>query len=263
MKMTMHSLNRRSALQLLGTSALGLSLARIGLADQQPAMEAGELADWIRQLKKNASGLSERAINPLLWQEGMDRIYNATPLAQFKEYLRFSELSKTILEQMPADRGEFFYTIALNTPDSIESADGPEPGRVLITKIAKIRKGFSVPPHGHSNMVSAFLCLSGEFDVRLYDRLEDRGDSMVVRSTVHQKTAGPGTWSSISDYRDNVHWLTAKSDDCYLFTCKVLSVEPDLPLNGRINIDLKNPRKLSSITYVAPKITAEEAKWLY
>ncbi|MCA9158090.1 MAG: hypothetical protein KDA72_07175, partial [Planctomycetales bacterium] len=126
-----------------------------------------------------------------------------------------------------------------------------------------VRKGYSVPPHGHSNMVSAFLCLSGEFDVRLYDRLEEREGSMVVRSTVHQPAAGPGTWSSISDYRDNVHWLTAKSDDCYLFTCKMLSVEQGLPLHGRINIDLKNSKKLNSMTYLAPKITAAEASRLY
>ena len=112
-------------------------------------------------------------------------------------------------------------------------------------------------------MVSAFLCLSGEFEVRLYDRLEEREDSMVVRSTVEQDAAGPGTWSSISDYRDNVHWLTAKSDDCYLFTCKMLSVEQGLPLNGRINIDLKQAKKLNSMTYLAPKITAAEASRLY
>ncbi len=77
---------------------------------------------------------------------------------------------------MPADRGEFVQTIELNSPTSTATPSGAEPRQMLITKIAGVRQGYSVPPHGHSNMVSAFLCLSGEFDVRLYDR---------------QKTAGP------------------------------------------------------------------------
>jgi hypothetical protein len=86
---------------------------------------------------------------------------------------------------------------------------------------------------------------------------------MVVRRTLHQESAGPGTWSSISDYRENVHWLTPQSDDCYLFTCKMLSVEQGIPLNGRINIDLINPQKLNSVTYIAPKISGEAASQLY
>ncbi|MCA9180489.1 MAG: hypothetical protein KDA51_03530 [Planctomycetales bacterium] len=259
----MRQFSRRSAIQLLGTSALSLALARVGLAGEQVDFQSIDVANWLQQLQENAVKLRERQINPLLWQEAMDSIYRATPLEQLKEHLSFSKLSKAILEKMPADRGEYFHTIELTAPTSATSPSGPEPRQVLITKVARVRKGYSVPPHGHSNMVSAFLCLSGEFDVRLYDRLEEREGSMVVRSTVHQQAAGPGTWSSISDYRDNVHWLTAKSDDCYLFTCKMLSVEQGLPLHGRINIDLKNSKKLNSMTYLAPKITAAEASRLY
>lgn len=86
---------------------------------------------------------------------------------------------------------------------------------------------------------------------------------MVIRQTAHDQKAGPGTWSSISDYRDNVHWLTAKSDDCYLFTCKLLSVEPDLPLNGRINLDLRRAKTLDRGTSLAPTISAQEAREIY
>jgi hypothetical protein len=260
----MHQFSRRSALKSLGASALGIALAQVGLANDDPStVTAEDLNSWIRQLNDNALQLRKREINPLLWQEGMDKIYQSTPLEKLKQHLNFPVLSKSILEKMPADRGEFFQTIELNAPGKEVPPGGPEPRQVLIAKIARVRKGFSVPPHGHSNMVSAFLCLSGEFDVRLFDRLEDRKEAMVVRSTIHNQTAGAGTWSSISDYRDNVHWLTAKTDDCYLFTCKMLNVEEGLPLNGRINIDLKQAKKLNSTTFVAPKITAEEARKLY
>lgn len=259
--MPQHS--RRAALKIAGVSALSLALAQIGLTDEVTDSQATTMGKWIEQLQDNALQLRHRKINPLLWQEGMDNIYRSTPMDSLKEHLNFKSLSKSILEKMPADRGEYFHTIRLNAPESTEASASPEPRQVLITKVARVRNGYSVPPHGHSNMVSAFLCLSGEFDVRLYDRLEERADSMVVRSTVHQKSAGPGTWSSISDYRDNVHWLTAKSDDCFLFTCKMLSVEEGLPLNGRINIDLKQAKQLNTTTFLASKITSEEARLLY
>ncbi|MBN67878.1 MAG: hypothetical protein CME32_01180 [Gimesia sp.] len=193
----------------------------------------------------------------------MDRIYAATPLTKFKDHLNFSQLSQEILEKIPSDRQEYFHRIQLKHPSGDDLPGGKEPHQVLVTKVAHVRKGESVPPHGHSSMVSAFLCLSGEFDVQLFDRLDNREDEMVVRHSKRNKTAGPGTWSSISDYRDNVHWLTAKTEDCFLFTCKMLSVEPKLPLNGRIHINLKEAKSIGNNTYIAPKISYARAQELY
>ena len=129
--------------------------------------------------------------------------------------------------------------------------------------MAHVRKGSAIPPHGHSNMASAFLCLSGEFDVKLYDRLEEREHSLVVRQTADRKGAGPGTWSSISDYRDNVHWLVAKTDNCFLFTVKMINVEKNRTLKGRINIDLRCAERLGAETFLAPKITSAQAREIY
>lgn len=112
-------------------------------------------------------------------------------------------------------------------------------------------------------MVSAFLCVSGEFEVKLFDRLDDFGETMVVRNTVDEKSAGPGSWSSISDYRNNVHWLMAKSDDCFLFTCKLIRLEEDREFNDRINLNLKTAEQLGSNTWRARKISGAEASELY
>ncbi len=112
-------------------------------------------------------------------------------------------------------------------------------------------------------MVSAFLCVSGEFDVKLYDRLEDTDESMVVRQTADQQKAGVGTWSSISDYRNNVHWLTAKSDNCFLFTCKLIRLEEKRDFKGRINIDMRDPKRIGSSTFQARKISFSESNEIY
>ena len=49
---------------------------------------------------------------------------------------------------------------------------------------------------------------------------------------------GPGAWSSISDVRNNVHWLTAKTDDAFLFTTKLIELDDDKIFHGRVNIDV-------------------------
>ena len=259
----MMQLTRRNALKTLGFSALGLSLAKIGSSAFDSFTMDSDLKAWLSQLRGAARSLRESSISPLQWQEAMDAIYGSTPIEPLKERIRFDEARKRILEAMPSDQGELFYTIRLIDGEDPAKINGREPGHVLITKIAHVKKGESIPPHGHSSMVSAFLCLSGEFELRLYDRLAQRDDHLVVRKSVHEQAAGAGTWSSVSDYRDNVHWLKAKSDDCFLFTTKMLNVEKDIPLKGRINIDLVDARELGADTYRAAIIDGQRAKALY
>ena len=260
-KMTVQS--RRAAIKSLGMSALALAFVKTGLCESAFPGHVNELSSWLNRVQQNAVQLGNREISSLQWQEAIDRIYERTPLTELKEYLRFDDLSRQIIETIPDNRDELFQTIRLQTPNVPHQKNGSEPRRELITKIAHVKKGQSIPPHGHSNMVSAFLCLSGEFEVRQFDRLDDRVEHLVVRSSLHEKSAGPGTWSSISDYRDNVHWLTAKTDDCFLFTCKMLSIEEGLPMKGRINIDLRDAKMLGNDTCLASKITAARSREIY
>lgn len=223
-----------------------------------PAEE--QIDSWKRRLASAAGELGGGRMTALQWQEEMDRILAGTPLEDLLRLVRFNDLRESILRQDVGSRGEYFRTIALPdvSGDDLRPAD-----RTLITKIAHVKKGRHVPPHGHGNMVSAFLCISGEFDVQLYDKIEDHEDTMVIRQTLQRTNEGPGTWSSISDYRDNVHWLTAKSDNCFLFTCKLVRLEAGRPYQGRIHLDLRRPTEIGAHTLRANKITPEEAQEIY
>lgn len=258
-------LPRRHAVASIGLSTLAMALTQFKLNASEPGIVNGgaTVDEWISRLQSNSVDLAAGTITPLQWQEAMDAIYKSTPLPALQQYLSFREVSKKILESLPAERQEFFQRIDVASPGGARLAAGTEPYKEMITKIAYIRKGQSVPPHGHSNMVSAFLCLSGSFDVNLYDRLEEAEETMVVRQTASVKDAGPGTWSSISDYRDNVHWLTAKTDDCYLFTVKMLSLENGRDLKGRIHLDIHSAKKLGRGTVRAQKIPYSRAVEIY
>ncbi len=246
------------AKSLLAASLVG-SMQSLGMAT-----EAGNerFEDWLRQLRENGQLLGSGEQSGLQWQERMDDIFGDAPLESLLQHLDFDRMREELQSRDLGARGEIFVTVNLDSPGA-EIASGPEPGRVLITKISHIDRGRSIPPHGHSNMVSAFLCVSGQFDVRLFDRLEDREDHMIVRQTADEVDAGPGTWSSTSDYRTNVHWLTAKSDDCFLFTTKLLDLEENRVTHGRINVDVLAGEVLGSNTYRAPKISPTEAAERY
>ncbi len=254
--MRSHSMNRRQSLRSLGAASLALAFSTMAGAEQP--VDSTQIGAWLDRLDRNARLLDGKKISSLQWQEAMDVIYGDVSVTALKERLDFESLRKEILEAMEPERGEMFGNVLLPGSD-VQSVEGAEPRRALIVKVAHVRKGRSIPPHGHSNMVSAFLCISGEFAVRQYDKLEENEKTMVVRQTVDEPSAGVGTWSSISDYRNNVHWLTAKTDDCYLFTCKLMDLETGRPMHGRVNIDVREAETLGTATFRVPKITHSEA----
>ena len=257
------SLNRRAMLSLSGRTLLAATLAYHGVRAGY-ASDAGinQAEQWVRRLDNVSKRLASGNISGLHWQEALDEIYGSVPMESLLKMVDFKRLSDQLSSQDLGDRGEIFHDITVGPIPAQDKIGGEDSGTAIV-KIAHVKKGRSIPPHGHSNMVSAFLCVSGEFEVKLFDRLHDFEETMVVRKTVDEKSVGPGTWSSISDYRNNVHWLTANSDDCFLFTCKLIRLEEDREFNGRINLNLKTAEQLGSNTWRARKISGAEASELY
>ena len=254
--------SRRDAIKISAGSLLAASFlnhaARIGCA--MSSIE-DKLESWKKQLNDVSKELGKGKISGLQWQEEMDRIYGETPISDLLAMIQYDDLKETILKKDLNGRGEHFLNIGI--PGVSDPVTGKEPGQALITKLAYIKKGRHIPPHGHSNMVSAFLCVSGDFHVQLFDKIEENDEQMVVRKTLDQRRAGVGTWSSISDFKSNVHWLKANSDNCFLFTCKLIRLEEARTMKGRINIDMRDPKQIGSDTYRAKKISFQQAAEIY
>ena len=75
-------------------------------------------------------------------------------------------------------------------------------------------------------MATAFLILKGTFRGRHFDRLEDDGQHMIIRPTIDRGFA-VGEHSTVSDYKDNIHWFTATSEPAFIFNIHVkASIRP-------------------------------------
>ena len=106
-------------------------------------------------------------------------------------------------------------------------------------------------------MATAFLVLKGDFAGKHYDRIEDHKDHMIVKPTIDRKFT-PGEYSTVSDYKDNVHWFKALSKTGYIFNIHVLNVDPKVRKSGRVYVDPLG-EKLSGGRIKARKLKAAEA----
>jgi hypothetical protein len=102
--------------------------------------------------------------------------------------------------------------------------DGIPPDLVFVRKIFGMKKDRAIIPHGHKNMVSCHYVLSGELRLRHYDKVEEDETHMLIEPTV-DRLVGAGTHSSISDERNNIHWLQAKTETAFTFDVIVLDLQ--------------------------------------
>ncbi len=187
-----------AALAQLAAWTLIARAARANAIELDPRARA-RLRELVRALDERSAETQRRAIDPIAWQARVEALLRAAarPLPELLAAVQLERL----LGEFEADvkrRGRV--TRRLPIPLAAPRFD---------MKLFVLAPGRAIVPHGHDNMQSAFLVLRGGFHARHYDRLHDQADGVVIRPSIDRGLA-PGESSSISDYRDNVHWLTSR-----------------------------------------------------
>ena len=171
-------------------------------------------------------------------------------------------LSEEGYEVIPAMTGEEGYLQAKSLPVDFSHVGGLPVRLAFGRQIFAMGRGRSVVPHGHNNMATAFLILKGDFQGKHYDRLEDTETHMIIRPTI-DRAFKAGEHSTVSDYKDNVHWFKATSESAYIFNIHVMDVDPTSKRRtGRVYIDPAG-EKLSEGRIKARKIGTDEVLKLY
>ena len=250
-------IRRRQALRDGALGLLAFSVPSL-VARNRSAAGAGAFEPWLARVAKFSRDLGAGRISQAEWRSGMADLYAKVPLAQLLTAIDFDRVKPDMMTRDLGTRGEVFDPLAGGTKQRTKLSVADEPARMLISKVAHVRKGRSIPPHGHRNMVSAFLVISGDFRVRQYDKVAEERESLIIRPTIDE-VAGVGSWSDVSDQRNNIHWLTAMSDDSFLFTAKVVRVDRRKRFEGRVNIDAGRAREIAGGTLRARKISYAES----
>ena len=128
----------------------------------------------------------------------------------------------------------------------------------FLPKLFAVDKGRSIIPHGHANMVSAHLPLSGKFRLRQYDQIARDNGTLTIRPTIDQ-TIHPGDLSSIGEDDDNVHWFIAEAPS---HTSDVIVTGLDAEAAHRhqiFNLDIEHAVHLGDDTFKVPRLSVDAA----
>lgn len=247
----MHAISRRDFQQqtlgsLLTWSLLDTLFARDAFGDEVRVIAS----KWLADLNAMSLDLKGKKLDPVQWQKQVEQLLARVDLADMLKFINFEKLTSGVKMQ---ERGE------LSLRATLPKVEGLPTNLVFGHQVFALNKDRSVVPHGHDNMATAFLILKGSFHGRHYDRLEDDKTHMIVTPTI-DGTFGPGSYSTVSDVKDNVHWFRATEDQSFIFNIHVMSVKPGR--TGRVYID-PDGEKLSGGRIKARKINHEESNRLY
>ncbi len=252
--MNEHGFSRREFTQ---TSLAGLmSWSLLDLLVQGDAFAAEvepELAKWISNVNSLAADVKDQRLSQVEWQKQVEQLFSKVAPEDLLKFVRFDELTKNLKF---VDKG------AKSLRPKLPEVEGIPKKLIFGRQIFAMKKGCSVVPHGHNNMATAFLVVKGQLHGRHYDRIEDQDKHILIRPTIDRQFA-PGESSSISDYKDNIHWFKATSEAAFVFNIHVLSVRPGSAVStGRVYVD-PNGKELSGGLIRAPRIGYKQAHELY
>lgn len=223
--------SRRAWLEVVVSTALNATLARAG------AWVKGSptpLETWAKRLKELNEALRRRELTVVAWQTEVARHNQSVAVGDLVRWLDVDALTK-----------RFTYDSALaETADPLLA--GQPAGHGWFVRLFGLRKSATILPHVHNHMVSAHLVLSGRFRARTYHRVADREAEVVLEPSIDREL-GPGGIITMSDQRDNGHWLVALADRSLTFDVGVVGLPESWPYGlkanafNMINIDPEHP----------------------
>lgn len=251
---TRRTFTQASLSSILTASLLQTLIESDALADKVKPITEQWLRDLVSlaaDLKKTDSGHAK--VSQLDWQKKVQELFARVDL---QEMLRLIDFDKLAASTHLKDRGEG------STPIVFPPIEGLSNNLGFGRQLFSVKHGRSIAPHGHNNMATAFYILKGEFQGRHFDRLHDEPGHMIIKPTIDQRF-GPATTSTISDFKDNVHWFQAVSETAFIFNIHVDNVNPGSGKEtGRVYIDPAG-EKLSGGLIRAKIINGKEAYHLY
>ena len=201
---------------------------------------------WLAEIHELGNDVKGKKLKQTEWQAKIEQLFARVDLPDLLRFIDFEKLtSKVDLKK----QGE------ISLKPVFPEVEGLPKQLVFGSQVFALGRGRSVVPHGHDNMVTAFLILKGDFQGRLYDRLETTPEFMVIKPTI-DRPFGVGECSTISDDKDNVHWFKATSESGFIFNIHVMSVKPGR--TGRVYIDPEG-EQLAGGRIKARRIKSDEA----
>lgn len=241
-------MNRRELIKsLLGTVASYSLLETLFTHDAFAGAVKPVTDSWVRDLNTMSLDLKSGRIAPTLWQAKVKELYDRIEPAELLAAIDFDKLT-----------AHFDYPdLGVNTRQvRFPRLAGLPEDLAFYSKVFGMRRDRAIIPHGHRNMVSCHYVLKGELLLKQYDKVDETDTHMVIAPTIDE-VAHTGSHSSISDEKDNVHWLRATTETAFTFDVLVLDLKGK-PADVD-NIDPDGAEKISGNLLRVRKLGVDEA----
>ncbi|HEY1632240.1 MAG TPA: hypothetical protein VGF56_13065 [Rhizomicrobium sp.] len=243
---------RRTVLAELAIAVPLLAAWRTGAA---AAVGRSALDGWARHVVALNRGLAAGEVGLSYWQDHIAALNTALPVDEIVRYLDIDRLT-----------AHFTYPTRLAQTADIHfpsAVDVKGVARPWFLRVFAMREGGAVIPHAHNNMVSAHLVVHGNFHARTFDRVSDEKHALLLRRS-QDRLLSPGEIITMSDDRDNAHWLTAQRNRSMTFDIGVVNISDTrqylVPANEYSMIYVDPTRRPESNGLIrAPVITFEQA----
>jgi hypothetical protein len=241
--------SRRAFLEAGFASLLTVSfLDTLLAADAVPRAVRPIINGWLRDLNARCADLRGGELAAVTWQAEVAALLERVPLEDLLRLIDFEELVKNV--PLPDDRA--------TTRDPVfPPLEGVPQHPVHDRRVFLLRKDRAIVPHGHQNMASGHLVIHGSLRVRHFERLRDEPTHLVLRPTIDRQSL-PGSATTVSDRKDNVHWLVATSEVAATFDVIVRGLDPALPTRFMDFVDPRHGEPLGDGTIRAPRLAIDE-----
>jgi len=211
--------SRRAWIQQATGLAVWGALAALGGAGEALAQGDPRRRAWWRAFARLCVNARAGSVAPTAWQADVEAVFRevsapwlmaSLPTARFEAGARAGPRRGPRVAELAA-------------PTGLAAREGAAFRRRLFA----LGAGRAVAPHGHTSLASAFVLLRGSVRVTHFDRRPGGAGASIVTPTIDREFA-PGDGSTVSDERDNVHWLRAGEAPALL-----LNVSVEVPPSGR------------------------------
>ncbi len=242
-------ISRRQFLEAGLTPFVAISfLDAVHAAGLVPTAVAPVLADWLRKLHGHCQDLRGAAIPATAWQDDVATLLGRVPLEDLLALIDFERLVARI--SLPDDRA--------TTHDPVFPPLQGIPERPsYIRRVFFMARNRAIVPHGHQNMASGHLVIHGSLRVRHFERVRDEPAHMVLRPTIDRQS-NPGAATTVSDARDNVHWLVATSKVAATFDVIVPDLDASRPTRFTDFVDPRRGEDVGGGLLRAPRLGFDE-----
>ena len=250
----MEKLSRRNFIQNAFGTILAVSLVNTLCESQVLTGSVKTFAHkWIIQMEEITAAMRNSKIKQSEWQRQIESLLAKVDLKDLLRAIDYDRLAKIAV--FPEDH------------ESAENVDFSEikglPEETSFNPyFYAMKEGVAIVPHGHRNMSSMHMVLSGEAQGWKYDRVSDEPNHLIIKPT-SDKLMVPGDASTVSDESDNIHWFKATKGPLFMFNIGVFGIKPKESFTGRDYIDPTNGEKLKDGLIRARRIEKDEAYKLY